>query len=239
MEIKEMECLSHVQNGKYYDFLKIMIPIWNRCDEPWGVKDESSRFVYVNDSFLKLLNLPLNYKIAGMLHENMPSETAKFARQFQENDKLVASTLKRVTSIETHPFGESQKISSYLFDKIPLFNKDNEYIGNMFHGRKFEILDINLFYTNKLSGAVTFYSPSALLTDREWDVVFLKLRGENNKEISRILKISRRTVEKIISSIYDKCEVSSWSALRGFLIRNGYDNFIPGKFIKSPRSLTL
>ncbi|WP_331251317.1 hypothetical protein [Photorhabdus khanii] len=42
---------------------------WKKSDKPWGAKDLQSRFIYVNPAFYKLFNLPEDFNIIGLNHE--------------------------------------------------------------------------------------------------------------------------------------------------------------------------
>jgi DNA-binding NarL/FixJ family response regulator len=61
-------------------------------------------------------------------------------------------------------------------------------------------------------------SPMEALTSREYDVLSLMSEGLSNKQIAANLFVSAKTVEKVVSGIYRKLEVSSrTAAVRLFL----------------------
>jgi NarL family two-component system response regulator LiaR len=55
----------------------------------------------------------------------------------------------------------------------------------------------------------TVASALSLLTRREGEILTMVQNGLSNQEIARQLGISRRTVENILSCVYDKTGVSS------------------------------
>ena len=72
----------------------VTIPIslifcWEQLNEPCGVKNLRSQFVYANPAYLKLLGLPLDFDISGRLDSEIPAPTAEFASQFQIHDRDV------------------------------------------------------------------------------------------------------------------------------------------------------
>ncbi|WP_192903263.1 hypothetical protein [Photorhabdus khanii] len=42
---------------------------WERNDKPWGTKVLQSRFIYANPAFYQLFNLPEDFDIIGLNHE--------------------------------------------------------------------------------------------------------------------------------------------------------------------------
>jgi NarL family two-component system response regulator LiaR len=66
-------------------------------------------------------------------------------------------------------------------------------------------------YTDKTAelNLQTVANTIGLLTRREADIFFLVNQGLSNQQIAEKLKISRRTVENILSCIYDKTGITS------------------------------
>ncbi|WP_445497022.1 hypothetical protein [Photorhabdus sp. SF281] len=42
---------------------------WEKSDKLWGAKDLQSRFIYANPAFYQPLNLPEDFDIIGLNHE--------------------------------------------------------------------------------------------------------------------------------------------------------------------------
>lgn len=66
-----------------------------------------------------------------------------------------------------------------------------------------------------------------IFTERELDVLYLLLKGLNNKEISEKLFISNHTTKAHVASIYKKLGVSNRVQAVVQSIKLGADNFFP------------
>lgn len=57
-----------------------LIVLWDKLDEPWGVKDSQSCFVYANKGLHDLFNLPQGYDIEGRYDVELPTSVAEYPR---------------------------------------------------------------------------------------------------------------------------------------------------------------
>jgi DNA-binding NarL/FixJ family response regulator len=55
------------------------------------------------------------------------------------------------------------------------------------------------------------------LTNREWEVAELIVRGEQTKSVAAALHVSPRTVETHLASVYRKLGIGSRTDLKGLL----------------------
>jgi DNA-binding NarL/FixJ family response regulator len=55
------------------------------------------------------------------------------------------------------------------------------------------------------------------LTNREWEVAELIVRGEQTKSVAAALHVSPRTVETHLASVYRKLGIGSRADLKGLL----------------------
>lgn len=109
--------------------------------EPWGIKDQNSRFVYENKAMAMLRDLPRGFNVEGRLDNDLPWEGAAFAEQFQIHDRAVMQAEQRICSLETHLYGKEKLLSSYFFEKFPFYNEDNQCVGVIsMHGKPKPIL---------------------------------------------------------------------------------------------------
>jgi DNA-binding NarL/FixJ family response regulator len=63
--------------------------------------------------------------------------------------------------------------------------------------------------------------PPSLLTEKEKEVIKLITFGKSNKDIARMMQVSISTVEKHITHIYKKLEVSSHAELARWAVMHG------------------
>lgn len=223
--------LSWIAINDQYKFLNGFIRFWENSNEPYGVKDLKSQFIYANQAFKDMLNLPLRFNLEGKLDSEMPAKTSEFADFFQQHDRIVEQTKKRISSLETHPFGREKLWQSYIFEKMPLYDENNEVAGTIFHARKPDFLP-QLFLTNEQS-SVFLTPPDFKITHREWEVLFLYCHRLTHKYIANQLKISIRTVESHIQSVKKKFNLGSKKEVIDFFYEHGWNNYIPPNLIRN------
>ncbi|WP_118986765.1 helix-turn-helix transcriptional regulator [Photorhabdus sp. CRCIA-P01] len=209
-----------------------IINLMETSHEPWGIKDQSSRFVYENKAMAMLRDLPRGFNVEGRLDNDLPWAGAAFAEQFQIHDRAVMQAEQRICSLETHLYGKEKLLSSYFFEKFPFYNEDNQCVGVIFHAWKAEAFSLTRFFYGKLPASIMFQPPSELFTQREWDVIFLFLQKYTSKQIGRILNISYRTVETHILRIYKKIGINSGQQLAEYCRLNDFDLYVPERFLK-------
>lgn len=222
--------LQHQDN--VFDLLDIFILTWKNSPDPWGAKDNQSRFLYANDAYKTLLNIPLSFQIEGRLDSELPAATAEFAPQFQAHDRQVELQGINLTSLEVHPFGKEKAIQPYLFEKSPLYNLNHQCVGTIFHGRKLLFFSPEMLLLNQSPASFMFASPDNLFSEREWDVIFFLLQKKTSKEIAQLLNLTPRTVQSYIQGIYYTADVTNFNEFISFCKVTGYDKYIPSRFIK-------
>ncbi|TDB51550.1 PAS domain-containing protein [Photorhabdus luminescens] len=94
--------------------------MWDKSNEPWGARDHQSRFIYTNDAFYQLLNLPEDFDIIELSMGELPSPIAEYTEELHRQDQKAIQTMQSVTSLETHKFSEHQVKQTYICDKFPL-----------------------------------------------------------------------------------------------------------------------
>ncbi len=142
-----------------------------------------------------------------------------------------------VCSLETHMYGNNKFLSSYICEKYPLYNDENECVGVIFHGWEAQDFSLTRLFYGKLPASIIFQPSTHLFTQREWDVIFLSLHKYTSKQIGRILNISYRTVEHYTAQIYRKVGVRSAQQLEEYCRFNNYDLYVPKKFLRSESSI--
>ena len=203
--------------------------LFEQLNEPWGMKDLESRFIYANAAYIELLALPKNFDITGRLDSELPAPTSEFAEEFQAHDRLVECERQRKSSLEIHPFGREHTLQAYFFDKYPTYNKKGEINGTMFHGRRAEHLPLEFYTCQKSNSCISLMltRPAEIFTDSEWRIIFYILQGKTQKQISILLGLSTRYVNKRIQGIFDEVNVSSSLHLIEFCHKMGWQNYVP------------
>ncbi|MBW5835441.1 helix-turn-helix transcriptional regulator [Yersinia enterocolitica] len=219
--------------------LEILIRFWERSSEPWGIRDNQSRFIYSNDRHHKLLGLSDKYNLEGRLDSELPSPTAAFQMEFQAHDRKVELSQERITSLEIHEWDGLSYLKPNFCDKYPLIDDNGVSQGIIFHVRP--VTDIILTRLNKIDipTSLLFTPPSELFTKREWEVLFYILHSFSSKEIAKKLHLSPRSISNIIQNIYRKAGVSSKRQIVDYCYENKINNYIPQSFFEYSGSFPL
>ncbi|MFA3780535.1 helix-turn-helix transcriptional regulator [Yersinia sp. 1652 StPb PI] len=224
---------------KLLNSLEVLIRFWEHSSEPWGVKDNQSKFIYANMRYHKLLALPNKYSMEGRLDGEIPSPTAEFQDDFQRQDRRVELLQDRATSVEIHLLDGLSYFTPYFFDKFPLIDEVGVSRGVILHARP--VTDIMLTRLNKIKvpTSLVFTPPSDLFTKREWEVLFYILHAFSSKEIAKKIHLSTRSVCNITQNIYRKTGVASKRQVIEYCYENKINNYVPQSFFEYSGSFPL
>lgn len=203
----------------------------DNLDEPCGIKNKSSTFVYANKAYLELLNLPKGYSVTGRLDSELPATTSEYASMFQAHDRLVEKTGKRRSSLEIHPFGRDQQLKAYFFDKTPFPDASGKTVGTFFHGRKAEHLSLRFYTTGDKAESLLLTFPSNLFSETEWMIIFYLRSHLCRKEIAMKLNRSEGYIKNLIAMIYDKAGVTNTRMLIDFIREKGWHRYVPEQLL--------
>ncbi|CNH90624.1 LuxR family transcription regulatory protein [Yersinia thracica] len=219
--------------------LEMLIRFWERSSEPWGIKDNKSRFIYANHRVNKLWDIPDNYCVEGRLDGEIPTPSADFQTEFQAHDRQVELLQERVTSVDIQLYDGNSYFTPYFCDKYPLIDKNGVSQGTIFHCRP--VTDIILTRLNKVDvpTSLMFTPPSKLFTKREWEVLFYVLHAFSSKEIAKKLHLSPRSVCNITQNIYSKAGVTSKKQVIEYCYENKINNYVPQSFFEYSGSFPL
>ncbi|EKA25453.1 LuxR family transcription regulatory protein, partial [Yersinia enterocolitica subsp. enterocolitica WA-314] len=207
--------------------LEILIRFWERSSEPWGARDNQSRFIYSNDRHHKLLGLSDKYNLEGRLDSELPSPTAAFQMEFQAHDRKVELSQERITSVEIHEWDGLSYLKPNFCDKYPLIDESGVSQGIIFHVRPVEDIILSRLTKIKAPTSLTFTPPSKLFTKREWEVLFYISHSYSSKDIAKKLHLSPRTVSNITQCVYRKAGVSNKRQIVDYCYENKINNYVP------------
>ncbi|CNI63734.1 LuxR family transcription regulatory protein [Yersinia frederiksenii] len=219
--------------------LRLLIPFWERSSEPWGARDNQSRFIYANPRYHKLLALPNKYSLEGRVDGDVPSPTAEFQIEWQEHDRQVELLQDRVTTVEIHTWDGHSHFQPYFSEKYPLIDENGVSQGVIFHGRPVNDFMLTRLTKIKIPTSLIFTPPSDLFTKREWEVLFYILHAFSSNEIAEKLHLSRRTVNNVIQNIYRKPDVTSKKQIIEYCYENKIHNYVPQSFFDYSGSFPL
>nr|WP_314263419.1 LuxR C-terminal-related transcriptional regulator [uncultured Moellerella sp.] len=210
-----------------------MINTFEISGDAWGIKDKNSCFVYANNTCRRLQALGSTFSYEGRYDNEIPWLGAQFSKAFVLQDKIVIMREKNISSLETHQWNKEQKLSSYLFEKMPFFDDENKCQGILFYGRKAEPYCLNRLYQGKLPSSLMLSHPADILTPHEWGIVFLFIHNYTNQQIAKLLSISYQAVKNHFTAIYQKIGIHKSSQLLEYCYEHDFDLYVPEHFVKA------
>ncbi|CBY25254.1 helix-turn-helix transcriptional regulator [Yersinia enterocolitica] len=215
-----------------FNSLQLLIRFWENSSEPWGVKDNQSRYVYANNRLHRLLALPDKFNMEGRTDVELPTPIAEFELEFQEHDCKVKLLQDRITSVEIHAWDGRSYYQPYFVDKYPLMDENGISQGVICHGRPVE--DIILTHINKIKvpTSLILTPPSDLFSKRDWEVLFYILHSFSSMEVATKLHLSSRTIDNITQKIYKKIGISGRQQLVDYCYENKINNYVPQSFFE-------
>lgn len=221
--------MKHKRTKKKNDFGSF-IDFIDRSDIPYFIRDNESRFLYINKSGLFFLNIPSNFKIEGKLDKDLPVDWAEFSEEFQRQDRMTENLRKSSSIISTQLYNFKKEIEPFFCPKSP-FYLGNECIGTLGSASKLKFISVPTFIDKRKPFVLSIYPPNNLFTKRELDIIFWLQQRLTSKEIARRLNISHRTVNNKVQIIYEKANVHSFIQFIEFCKCSGFDCYIPPAFI--------
>ncbi|WP_075339122.1 helix-turn-helix transcriptional regulator [Yersinia enterocolitica] len=207
------------------------ISSWERSHDPWGAKDCNYRFIYANQAYLELLNIPTGYDIRGCLEHDLRLIVSNLKDEYNAHERKVQELGDRVSCLEVNFFGRDRVLQPYFFDKMPFFDSSGSFSGTIIHGRKAEIYSHNLLLSDDSPRSLYFNVPNSSFTKREWDIIYFLLRGLSYSLIAQELNLSIRTVKNNVQRLFVKSNVKSVDALVSSFKECSYEYYFPSKYL--------
>uniref|UniRef100_UPI0021BD48B0 helix-turn-helix transcriptional regulator n=1 Tax=Yersinia aldovae TaxID=29483 RepID=UPI0021BD48B0 len=172
------------------------------------------------------------YSLEGRLDGEIPTPSADFQDEFQQQDRRVELSQDRITSVDIQLYDGRSYFTPYLSDKYPLIDESGVSQGVMCHNRP--VHDIMLTRLNKISvpTSLVFTPPSQLFTKREWEVLFYILHHFSSNEIAKKIHLSSRSVCNITKNIYRKTGVTSKKQIIEYCHEQKIHNYVPQSFFE-------
>lgn len=198
-----------------------------------------SRFLYVNLPVVKFVGLRIPAEMKEKYYEEVKApifENEQTIQAWKDQDQyLLNNPDKNLRMLEIHPNGVS---CPFIDKKIPIHNENNECIGIINHIKFLEVYRPNDLIKGKLLGSLLLSKPDDFFTEKECEIIFLKLQGMTSKAIARALHRSSRTIENIIQELYDKTGVNNAMDFAEFCEKRNLHRYLPHCFI-SPKRLSF
>jgi len=194
-------------------------------------KDLHSTYFQCNSNLAKIAGLESPNDIIGKNDYKLP--WAEQADLYVRGDQEILDTSMIVEFVEPLPLstGETIKI---VIQKGPLFNLKGQKIGII--GNFSEYVD-NKYDGRSQRGGKNMLSPHTRhaygpLTKKQSECLFYLIRGKSSKEISLLLKKSKRTIEDHINNLKDQFNCQTKSELIDKVFELGYAHVLPPSLIE-------
>lgn len=214
---------------------RVLVNLLDQYPDPYFIKDLKSSYIYANLPTAKLAGLrspnDFLHKTEFELHSRL-TENEEVVKAWQSQDKQVSSSRNVLSMLEIHPDAVDYP---YIVKKIPFYDEENVCIGVLTYTRNLETFTPNDFINGRRPGSLLLNKPDEFFTERECEVIFLKLQGQTCKNIGAILYLSPRTVESTMQRLYTKVGVSHFDDFAEFCHNKNYHRYLPRRFIEYKR----
>ena len=195
-----------------------------------GWKDVNRHYVGANKALLAVKGVSDVYEIAGKTDEDLAPGSIEENEIYQQQDLRVLNG----SEISTVHF-DMKNNEVFLLDKRPLMDQNNVVTGLIYHCHPYhqgEIFRMLRQFDEKLHLHTQHYTlqdhhNKYELTNREFECVFLLVRGKSAREIGVLLSLSKRTVESYIENIKNKMDCQNKAQVLVKAVLNGYHTYIP------------
>lgn len=194
----------------------------DECSNAWCIKNLKGKILFINSAYKKLIT-PMD--IGGH------SFFFPFKNEIMEHDKFVLYYGKEINAFGIMSSIDGKEKYPFHCKRIPLL-KDQKVRAIVSHVKPLLSISNNFFSSNYDVGILTCQKPDNIFTDKEWEVIFLIMQGYSEKEISKKLFRTLRTIKFHKSSILMKSDCLSSYELRNFIKKQGWQFYIPSAFSK-------
>ncbi|PIJ91117.1 helix-turn-helix transcriptional regulator, partial [Erwinia sp. OLTSP20] len=160
-----------------------LISIMEKASIPWAIKDNQSRFVYLNDACLDLFNIQYGFDFEGRLDEEMPCQWSEFSEDFKAHDRKAEQSRDGAEIITTSTFGKEQIMSPWYFPKFPIYGKQGEVLGTLFYGKKFNFISVYDFFKNLKPSVISLNPPVDGFSIRSLYITFFALQNLTSNDL--------------------------------------------------------
>lgn len=205
---------------------------FDRFSDPICIASTDARYLYVNMPVVKLIGLSTPADFCDKYYEEVQApiyENEKVVGDWKEQDQFILKNpLQDIRMLEIHPGDVS---CPYINRKVSVLNEENECIGIINHVKFLEVYRPNDFIKGKLPGSLLLNRPDDFFTERECEIIFLKLQGISSKTIASMLCRSHRTIENSIHNMYQKAGVNNSMDFDEFCEKLNLHRYLPQRFI--------
>lgn len=195
--------------------------LMERSCDAWCIKNIDGKIVYINNVYKKLISPP---------SVGEPPLLFQFRENIYMHDKTVFSQAETI-----HAFGVLASVDRkvnipFQCKRVPLFNREKRVNGLVSHIKPLFSVATDIFINKDNLGFLTCRKPSALFSDKEWDVIYLIIQGYSEKIIAEKLHRSLRTIKFHKTNIFQKTYCMNTTEFTEYAKKKRWHFYIPSSF---------
>ena len=211
-----------------------------------AIKTSTSEFVYVNDNLARLVGFDRGHDLHALNDNDLRCDAVSHARKFREQDIYVLE-YGSLNSIDIVRYADdslhlilSQKKQFRVGGEIGIIYHGTDISGDFQASLCQQLANINsdyMFKSTKKQQSLSIDTERAKdisLTIRQFEVLYLTLRGHSTKEIGAQLNLSGKTIEshieriKSVANCQTRSEMIEWALSQGlFVLLPGFNGLMP------------
>ncbi|MFT8211591.1 MAG: transcriptional regulator [Symbiopectobacterium sp.] len=166
---------------------RMLTNVLDQPPDPYLIKGLDSRYIYANLGLAKLVGVR---SLNDVLHKtefefnSRLTEDENVVKEWLYQDSLVGTTRKKLSMLEIHPGAVSYP---YIVRKLPFYDDNNQFVGVITYGKTLETFTPSDFINGRCPGSLLLHKPDDFFTERECEIIFLKLQGRTCKNIGDML----------------------------------------------------
>ncbi|WJW81373.1 hypothetical protein QU516_12135 [Moellerella wisconsensis] len=210
-----------------------LINTWNNNKEPYLVKYINSKYLYLNNAFRKLINLPDNIDIIGLTDADISSVSYFLHQDYIKLEKKVHKELRRVSSVESHIFHSNNPREIYICDRTPLFDNEHKLFAVSFHFSLYSNFSSNYYIDNQLPSMINIQDPDPEINMTSEEIATLTLFSHlmTPEEIATLLDLDNEDVSEYLTNICFKLKASSLDELSEYCQEHQFNSNVPDKLM--------
>lgn len=216
---------------------KMLTNVLDQLPDPYLIKGLDSRYIYANLGLAKLVGVRSPNDVLHKTEFEFNSrltENEDVVKEWHYQDDVVGTTRKKLSMLEIHPGAVNYP---YIVKKLPFYDDDNQCVGVITYAKTLQTFTPNDFINGRCPGSLLLHKPDDFFTERECEIIFLKLQGRTCKNIGDMLFLSRRTIESNLQRLYSKVGVSHFDDFSEFCHNKNFHRYLPNRFLSCKREV--
>ncbi|MFT8210944.1 MAG: helix-turn-helix transcriptional regulator [Symbiopectobacterium sp.] len=209
-----------------------LISVMEHVSIPWGIKNNESKFVYMNQAAMNFCNIPKGFDFEGRLDSEIPVSWSELAPELQEHDRKAEQSKEGAEIIETAHFGRDGILAPWYCAKFPIHDSDGNVLGTTFYAKEFNFYSVYDFFNNLKPSVITLTPSVDIFTERELEIIFYAIQRLTAKEIASRPCLSYRTVQNLLNGICIKAQTTSLNGLIEYCRTVGLNDYMPRSLLK-------